>query len=77
MTIPAELLDKWKALKSHGDGKAILEKNPDLNPQYISRAFTTGECNDEVFKAMADFYQEKDEMVKNYLQPMGETAPLK
>lgn len=67
MKVPEELLKKWNDLRSHGDGKAIVEQNPSITEMTVSRAFTTGECSDETFKVIADFYKAKEEQVNQYL----------
>jgi hypothetical protein len=67
MKVPEELLKKWNDLRSHGDGKAISEQNADITEMSVSRAFTTGECSDETFEAIANFYKEKEEKVNQYL----------
>jgi hypothetical protein len=36
-------------------------------PEVFSRAFRDGKCNDSVFKIMAEYYDEKAELVKQYL----------
>lgn len=68
MKIPDELMKKWQDLRSHGDGKSIVEQNQGITEMSVSRAFTTGECSDEVFTAIADFYKDKEERVNQYLQ---------
>lgn len=67
MRIPDELFKKWTELRSHGDGKKISEEKG-LGEMEISRAFTTQECSDDTFNAMADFYKKKEERVNQYLQ---------
>lgn len=66
MKIPEELLNKWKSLRSHGDNTRIAEKK-NVTVVDVSRAFTFGECSDDTFKAIAEFYKEKEEIVKEYL----------
>jgi hypothetical protein len=39
----------------------------DYSDETINRALRTGRCNPEVFKAIADFYQKKAELIKVYL----------
>lgn len=65
MQIPGALMGKWLELHSHGDGKKIAEANPGITKDEISRAFKKGECSDEVFQAIAGFYQEKQERLVN------------
>ncbi len=66
MKIPDDLKKKWDDLRSHGDGKKIADAYTDINEVDVSRAFTSGECSDEVFHAIADFYKKKEESVKQY-----------
>lgn len=66
MKIPDELFSKWKDLKSFGDGKKIAEQKG-ISEMDTSRAFTTQECSDENFIKLAEFFKEKEEMVKEYL----------
>jgi hypothetical protein len=33
----------------------------------FNRAFREGKCRDEVFEVMASFYQEKAELIKQYI----------
>ena len=67
MQVPDELMKKWQALRTHGDGRKIAEQNPGITEMDISRAFTQGECRDDVFESIADFYKEKELKVKEYL----------
>ena len=64
MTIPPDQLNKWKSLRSRGDGVKFLEANPKYNNANISRAFTSGKCSDDLFAALSLFYRQKDERVK-------------
>jgi hypothetical protein len=67
MKIPDKLLLKWKALRTQGDGLTMAEKIENGYPEMFNRAFREGKCNDEVFKIMADFYEEKASIIKEYL----------
>lgn len=67
MKIPEELLKKWSELRSHGDGVKIADQNPSVTVQDISRAVNSGECSDTVFNAIAGFYKEKENRVREYL----------
>lgn len=66
MKIPVELMEKWQTLKTVGDQRKIAEAN-DINESEISRAFVKGECNDDVFVMIANFYKEKEELIRSYL----------
>ncbi len=35
--------------------------------EIFNRAFREGKCNDDVFKIIADFYEEKATIIKEYL----------
>lgn len=67
MEIPAKLLHKWKVLKSPGDAEKMAEKLPGSAAETFNRAFREEKCRDEVFQVMATYYNEKAELVKQYL----------
>lgn len=67
MIIAKELLKKWKALRSPEDTGKLAKKVPGGYKELFARAFRDGKCNDEVFKAMADFYEAKAKLIKEYV----------
>ncbi len=67
MIIPKELLAKWKVLRSPGDAEKMSEQLPGSAAETFNRAFRDEKCRDEVFKVIADFYESKAELVKQYL----------
>lgn len=67
MKIPEKILKKWEVLRSPGDSEKLAEKMAGTPAETFQRAFREGKCRDEVFEAMAAFYQEKAELVKQYL----------
>lgn len=67
MDIPAKLLEKWQVLKSPGDAVKMTDKLPGSAAETFNRAFREGKCRDEVFKVMAEFYDEKAKLIKEYL----------
>jgi len=67
MEIPGKLLKKWEALRSPGDGEKMAEKLNGSAAETFNRAFREGKCRDEVFKVMAAFYEEKANLIKEYL----------
>jgi hypothetical protein len=67
MLIEKKLLEKWKRLRSPDDARKMAEKIEGGYPELFSRAFRDGKCNDAVFKVMAEYYDEKAELVKQYL----------
>ena len=54
-------------LRSPEDVKKLSEKLPNGYPEMFARVFRVGRCNDTVFKVMADFYEEKAKMIKEYI----------
>lgn len=67
MIIENELLDKWKRLRSPEDTGKLAEKMEGGYSELFNRAFRSGKCSDEVFKIMAEFYEEKIKLIKEYL----------
>ena len=67
MVIPDKILKKWKTLRSPGDADKLAEKSDGISPDTFNRSFISGKCRDEVFKVMADFYEEKAKLIKEYL----------
>jgi len=67
MIIEKQLLEKWTVLRSPEDVKKLSEKLPNGYPEMFARVFRVGRCNDTVFKVMADFYEEKAKMIKEYI----------
>ena len=67
MIVPKELIKKWQALRSPGDSTKMAEKYSGSDKETFNRAFRLGKCNDEVFKVMAEFYEEKAKLIKEYL----------
>lgn len=67
MEIPEKLLKKWEVLRSPGDPDKMTEKLDGSAAETFNRAFREGKCRDEVFEVMATFYQEKAELVKQFL----------
>lgn len=70
MEVPQEILAKWKQLRTHGDAEKIAQTMPEatrVSDETIRRVFVNGQCNDDVFKAIADFYEARVEMIKQYL----------
>lgn len=66
MIIPEKLLAKWKVLRSPEDTTKLSESTT-LTPETFQAAFRKGKCSDEVFKAMAEFYEAKENLIKEYL----------
>jgi hypothetical protein len=67
MVIPEKLLKKWQALRSHGDSEKMAEKLNGSAAETFNRAFREKKCRDEVFAVMADFYESKANLIKEYL----------
>lgn len=67
MLIEKKLLEKWIRLRSPEDTGKLAELMAGGYPELFTRAFRDGKCNDEVFKVMATYYNEKAELIKQYL----------
>ena len=67
MIIDKKLLAKWEVLRSPEDTSKLSEKIEGSYPELFARAFRFGKCSDDVFKVMAEFYEEKAKLVKEYL----------
>lgn len=67
MEIPQKLLKKWEALRTPGDAAKMAERLDGSAAETFNRAFREGKCRDEVFQVMADFYEEKVNLIKEYL----------
>jgi len=68
MILPKELIEKWQVLRSPGDTSRMAERLEGTDKETFNRAFREGKCNDNVFAVMAEFYREKENKVKEYLQ---------
>lgn len=66
MKILQAIQDKWNLLRSEGDPIKIAEKSG-FHAETIRLALRKGECNDEVFAAIADYYEEKLETISQYI----------
>lgn len=67
MLIEKKLLEKWTRLRSPEDTGKLAERMEGGYPELFTRAFRDGKCNDEVFQVMATYYNEKAELIKQYL----------
>lgn len=67
MIIPGKLMKKWEALRTPGDAEKMAERLDGSAGETFNRAFRQGKCRDEVFKVMATFYEEKVNLIKEYL----------
>lgn len=66
MTIPQAIKDKWQELGSHGDIQKIADASG-LSYQTVWSALKSGECSVNTFNAIAEFYAEREEMFREYL----------
>lgn len=67
MKIPEKLLKKWETLRSAQDTKKMAAEMENGYPELFNRAFRKGECRDDVFIIMKEFYSEKEELIKEAL----------
>lgn len=74
MQIPAEILEKWKTLRSESDTEKICDictqKKKPHTKETIRSAFRTGKASDELFEIMGAYYEAKMEMVSVYMPPV-------
>jgi hypothetical protein len=74
MQIPAEILEKWKTLRSESDtekiGDLCVEKKHPQSKETIRAVFRTGKSSDELFEIMGSYYEAKMEMVSVYMPPV-------
>lgn len=66
MKIPVELMDKWSLLHSWGDQDKLADKTG-LTTVTIRKILKGGECSDEQFELIAEFYKEKEDLINQYL----------
>lgn len=67
MIIEKQLLEKWSQLRSPDDTNQMAKKMEGGYQELFARAFRDGRCSDKVFKVMAEFYEEKVNLIKQYL----------
>lgn len=67
MEIPTKIFNKWQVLRSPGDTDKMSDLLPGSSPETFNRAFRMKKCRDDVFQVMAKFYEEKSELIKQYL----------
>lgn len=67
MTIPQDVLEKWRLLNSPGDAKKMAEKIEKGYPEIFNRALREGKCNDDVFKVLKTYYKQKAKVLKSVL----------
>lgn len=72
MEVPQKILKKWHTLRSGGDAAKILKAYEEkfgesIHLETIRLATRTGVVSDSLFEIMADFYQKKIEMIKEYM----------
>lgn len=60
-------MEKWTVLRSPGDPDKMADRLPGSAGETFNRAFREGKCRDEVFRVMAEFYEEKANMIKEYI----------
>lgn len=67
MEINNTLIEKWTALKSPEDIGKIAER-AGVSGQCVRNAFKDKRCSTNVFEAMATYYKEKAERLKEFIQ---------
>lgn len=76
MTIPNQLIEKWKVLRSEADAEKIVIKASEgikdvqgfsVSVVTVRTALRDGKSTDELFKVIAEYYEEKAKMIKEYI----------
>lgn len=73
MKVPDKIFNAWQDLRSHGDAKKIAEQKG-ITEMDVSRAFKNQECSDAVFEAIAEFYKDKQDLVREYMPDLDATV---
>jgi hypothetical protein len=63
MRIPEEILKRWKELQAYGDITAMANGDPSKRV-YLSNALTKGECGEEIFITLRDFFKKREELIE-------------
>ncbi|MFA6058912.1 MAG: hypothetical protein WC756_11990 [Taibaiella sp.] len=66
MRIPEKILDQWKSLYTRGD-LTKMAKNDETQRKYIGAALSGGECTDEIFIIIRDFYNARIKLLNTAL----------
>ena len=71
MNVDTQLQEKWEVLRSKGDSAKIVafaaKRNYEVTVRGVNQALRDGNMSDELFEVIADFYQQKADMVAAYL----------
>lgn len=66
MQVSEKLMKKWVVLKSKEDVAKIAEL-ANVTPQSIRNVFRNKKCSTPTFTAIANFYKEKGELLKEFI----------
>lgn len=66
MQISEKLMNKWVALKSKEDTSKIAQLSK-LSPQAVRNAFREKKCSTPLFTALANYYKDKGEFLKEFI----------
>lgn len=66
MKIEKSILEKWGHLRSEDDTKKLADLTG-KHPETIRKILRKGECSDEDFEVIAEFYDEKVDLMNRYL----------
>lgn len=63
MKIPDETLKKWRSLQAYGDISKMADG--DTNKRvYLSNALSKGECSEDLFITLRDFYNKREQLLE-------------
>lgn len=70
MLIEKKILNRWKALKDHGDIRTI-NKESGISISTLTKAFN-GEASEEVFATISEFYNKREDRIKQISKALYE-----
>ena len=65
MKVPKNIIDRWDVYRSHGDLSEIA-RIAGVNVMTVHRVFTHGRITPDLFEIMAQFYAEREELLRQY-----------
>ena len=69
ININLKVIKKWESLKGYGDGTEIIKIGREqfgevITKDILYKAFANRKCRENVFKAIAKYYQEKEKRIQ-------------
>jgi hypothetical protein len=67
MQVPEQIIEKVKTYRSHGDIANIVTNNPELSRYEVQQVLAGEDSSPEAIAAVAKYYQEKEDMLSDFL----------